>query len=96
MPPPPPMAVSPSVLALYPAAQNKTPTFFFPSKPRSVAADMRLTAVMDDLAFFKVGTSDESIHLKTGNIYQSVTVCHVEPDQVVLEEKGLQFVKRLK
>ncbi len=57
---------------------------------------MKLTAVMDDVAFFKVSASDESVHLRAGNCYESVTVAQINPDEVVLEEKGKQFVKRLK
>jgi hypothetical protein len=95
VPPPPPMAVSPTVLAMYPT--SSTGFFHFTAKkPRTLAEDMKLTAVMDDVAFFKLNSGDESIHLKAGNSYETVKVAQINPDEVVLEEKGHQFVKHLK
>lgn len=94
VPPPPPTAVSPVVLAAYPQLGGRTSLSFIASKPRQLADEMKLTAVVDDVAFFKV-SGNESIHLKKGKCYQTVTVAQIDPDQVVLEEKGKQFVKHL-
>lgn len=94
VPPPPPTAVSPVVLAQYPNMGMHTGRFI-PSKPRHLAEEMKLTAVMDDVAFFKVD-ADESIHLRQGKSYQTVKVAEITPEEVVLEEKGLQYVKRLR
>jgi hypothetical protein len=98
VPPPPPTAVSPTVLALYPNLRRSAGASlpFIPSKPHNLAEDMKLTAVVDDVAFFKLRNLDESIHLKAGGSYETVTVANVNADQVVLEEKGLQFVKHLR
>lgn len=97
VPPPPPTPVSPSVLAAYGRyfRGGGISQHFMPSKPRTTVEDMKLTAVMDDVAFFKVHSSEESIHLRKGGTYQSVTVAQVNPAEVVLEEKGKQFVKHL-
>ncbi len=92
VPPPPPTAVSPVVLASYGRMSGAT-AHFLPSKPRNLADGMRLTAVMDDVAFFKVPNESGSIHLKKGGIYQSVKVAQINPEEVILEEKGIQFVK---
>lgn len=65
-------------------------------KPKlTIAEEMKLTAVVDDVAFFKVASSEETLHLKKGAIYQNVTVAQIDPEQVVLEERGKQIVKRL-
>ncbi len=95
VPPPPPTAVSPTVLAMYPL-HGLGAAHFLPKKPRNLAEEMKLTAVMDDVAFFKLNGNEQSVHLRAGNIYESVTVAQINPDQVVLEEKGTQYVKRLK
>jgi hypothetical protein len=94
VPPPPPTTVPPGVLYLY--GQQGSSLRFPPAKPHNLADDMKLTAVMDDVAFFRLRCTDESIHLKTGATYESVTVAQINPDQVVLEEKGVHFVKHLK
>jgi hypothetical protein len=94
VPPPPPTAVSPLLLSMYPQQTASLP--FLASKPHHLADDMKLTAVVDDVAIFKLSCTDDSIHLKTGNVYETVTVAHINPDRVVLEEKGLRFVKHLK
>ena len=95
VPPPPPTAVSPTVLAMYPL-HGMGASHFMPKKPRNLAEEMKLTAVMDDIAFFKLNGNEQSVHLKAGNMYESVTVAQINPDQVVLEEKGTQYIKRLK
>ncbi|MBX9723336.1 MAG: hypothetical protein K2X81_18170 [Candidatus Obscuribacterales bacterium] len=94
VPPPPPMAVSPSMLAAYP--QFGGSMHMMPSRPHHLAEEMKLTAVMDDTAFFKLNTGNEGVHLKQGNCYQTVTVAQITPEQVVLEEKGIQYIKYLK
>lgn len=94
VPPPPPVPVSPAVLASY-GGHYGASMRFLPSKPRHLAEEMKLTAVVDDVAFFKLHSNEDSIHLKQGNSYQSVKVAQISPETVVLEEKGLQFVKRL-
>ncbi len=65
-------------------------------KPKlTTAEEMKLTAVVDDVAFFKLASCEETVHLKKGAIYQNVTVAQIDPEQVVLEERGKQIVKRL-
>jgi|688.fasta_scaffold659367_1 hypothetical protein len=95
VPPPPPTAVSPTVLAAYPTNMHGGSFKMGPPKPRHLAEQMKLTAVMDDVAFFKV-SGEESIHLQKGGCFQTVTVANVSPNEVILEEKGLQFVKHLR
>lgn len=95
VPPPPPTAVSPTVLAAYPAHMRGGTFKMAPAKPRHLAEDMKLTAVMDDVAFFKI-SGDESVHLHPGSSFQTVTVAQVSPKEVILEEHGLQFVKHLR
>lgn len=94
VPPPPPTAVSPTVLAAYPHLGVASQTFIA-SKPRNLAEEMKLTAVMDDVAFFSAG-AEGSIHLQKGKSFKTVTVAQISPEEVVLEEKGRQYIKRLK
>ena len=95
VPPPPPVPVSPAVLAAY-GRNMGISTHYLPSKaPRHLAEELKLTAVVDDVAFFKLNAHEESIHLKQGNSFQTVTVAQISPEIVVLEEKGKQYVKRL-
>lgn len=95
VPPPPPTAVSPTVLAAYPQTMGSS-VRLMPPKPHHLADDMRLTAVMDNIAFFRIHGGDESVHLTQGKTYQTVTVAQITPDEVVLEEKGKQFIKHLR
>ncbi|MBX9686003.1 MAG: hypothetical protein K2X27_04825 [Candidatus Obscuribacterales bacterium] len=96
VPPPPPTAVSPTVLAAYPQISNHNSLHFLPSKPKHLVDEMKLTAVLDDVAFFNVKNADQSVRLSKGKSYQSVTLAQINSDQVVLEEKGTQYIKRLR
>ena len=97
VPPPPPMAVSPTVLAAYPSGMGQSHKLFYfsPEKPKPTSQSMKLTCVMDDTAFFKV-KDEESISLKAGMTYQNVLLAQISPDSVVLQEKGKQIVMRLR
>ena len=102
VPPPPPMAVSPTVLASYPHDMTSAHSSFgmhrfhaLASKPRPLRECMRLTCVMDDTAFFKVN-EEESFTLKQGNTYQTIKLASLTPESATLEEKGKQFVVRLR
>lgn len=95
VPPPPPTAVSPTVLAMYPQGLGGV-RFLAVSKPKELSQRLKLTAVMDDLAFFKLDGDSETIHLKAGGSYGTITVTAVKPDQVtLLDEKGRQHIKYL-
>ena len=96
IPPPPPTAVSPTILAMYQQQDRQQHLNFITERPHKLAQDMSLTAVLDDVAFFRLRGTNESVHLKAGNTYESVTVAQINPDGVILEEKGLQYIKHLR
>lgn len=97
VPPPPPMAVSPLVLASYPAGMGgmQQQLRFIASKPKSIHETMRLTCVMDDTAFLKVN-EDESVAVKEGMSYQNVKIAQITSDSVIVVEKGKQITLRLR
>lgn len=94
VPPPPPMAVSPTVLAMYPPYAGYG-LRFMPMKPKELIEELKLTAIMDDLAFFSIEGQQESIHLKEGASYQTVKVAEIKDKQVTLIEKGRSQIKYL-
>jgi hypothetical protein len=97
VPPPPPTAVSPLVLASYPSGMGgmQQQLRFIPSKPRKTSETMRLTCVMDDTAFFKIN-ADEAVAMKEGMSYQNVKLAQISPDSVILVEKGKQITMHLR
>ena len=100
VPPPPPTAVSPLVLASYPTGISsmggmQQPFKYIPPKPRKTSETMRLTCVMDDTAFFKIN-DDQSLAMKQGMSYQNVRIAQINPDAVIVEEKGKQITMHLR